>query len=208
LLANDELARGAIASLAYRRRVNSNNVGDYKMPDTSAVGWFSFLTLFIGYAAKSFEDWIRSRREIAKDRETRRETRHYQRVANRITFQRETLLLLQDAVQKLARATARTNHLDEMAYRKTNEWRKEQLPEDLNDGYFVASTQTALLSSRVRDGSVRQLVDNFRTVSTHAILSETPADARRQLQELMDISNELHGRIGMLIRTIDDDDTE
>jgi hypothetical protein len=180
----------------------------YKMPDTSAVDWFSFLTLFIGYGAKSFEDWVRNRREMAKDRETRQATRRDQRVANRNTFQRDTLLQLQDAVQKLARATGRANHLDEMAYRKTNEWRKEMLPEDLNEGYFVASTQTALLSSRVRDDGVRQLVENFRDVSTHAILAETPADAHRQLQGLMGISNELHGRIGMLIRTIDHDDTD
>jgi hypothetical protein len=178
------------------------------MPDTSAVGWFSFLTLFIGYGAKSFEDWVRNRREIAKDRETRQATRHDQRVANRVTFQRDTLLQLQEAVQRLARATGRTNHLDEMAYRKTNEWAKEQLPEDLNEGWFVASTQTALLASRVRDDAVQQLVENFRTASTHATLAETPADARRQMQVLMDINSELHGRIGKLIRTIDDDDTD
>jgi hypothetical protein len=170
------------------------------MPDAQ-VSWLPFLTLLIGYGAKSFEDWIRHKREMAKDRETRRVTRHDQRVANRITFQRDTLLQLQNAVQTLARATGRTNQLDEIAYRKTNEWRKEQLPEDLNEGYFVASTQTALLSSRVRDDAVRQLVENFRTVSTNAILAETPADARRQLQGLMGISSELHGHIGKFVRT-------
>jgi hypothetical protein len=94
-----------------------------------------------------------------------------------------------------------------MAYRQTNQWRREQLPEDLNEGYFVASTQTALFSSRVRDDAVRQLVERFRTVSTDAILAETPANARRQLQDLMGLSNELHSRIGKLIRTIDDDES-
>lgn len=176
------------------------------MPNETGISWFPFVTLVFGYAAKSFEDWIQNKRTVTKEREARSATRHDQRVASRITFQRETLLQLQDAVQKLTRATGRTNHLDEMAYRKTNEWRKEQLPEDLNDGYFVASTQTALLSSRVRDEAVRQLVEKFRTVSTDAILAETPANARRHLQELMGISNELHSRIGKLIRTIDDDD--
>jgi hypothetical protein len=177
------------------------------MADGTGSVWLPIATLIFGYGVKSFEDWIQHRREMAKDRETRRATRHDQRVASRITFQRETLLQLQDAVQKLARATGRTNHLDEMAYRQTNQWRREQLPEDLNEGYFVASTQTALFSSRVRDDAVRQLVERFRTVSTDAILAETPANARRQLQDLMGLSNELHSRIGKLIRTIDDDES-
>ena len=73
------------------------------MPD----GWLPFATLFIGYGVKSFEDWIQHRREMAKDRDTRLATRHDQRVASRITFQRETLLQLQDAIQ--ARARYRTN---------------------------------------------------------------------------------------------------
>jgi hypothetical protein len=175
------------------------------MPDGSGSSWLPFATLMIGYGVKSIEDWIQHRREMAKDREGRLATQRDQRIANRITFQRETLLQLQEAVQKLGRATGRTNHLDEMAFRKTNEWGKQMLPEDLNEGYFAASTQTALLSSRVRDDTVRQLTESFRAVSSKAILAETAADAHSQLQSLMGISNELHGRIGKLIRTIDDD---
>jgi hypothetical protein len=142
---------------------------------------------------------------MKKEREARLALRHDQRVANRIIFQRDTLLQLQDAVQKLARATGQTHHLDEMAYRKTQTWRKAQLPEDLNEGYFVAQTQTALLSSRVRDDKVRHLVERLRTISTDAILATTPTDGRNELQNLMVVSNELHSRIGELIRTIDDE---
>jgi tellurite resistance-related uncharacterized protein len=93
-----------------------------------------------------------------------------------------------------------------MAFRKTNVWRKEQLPEELNQGYFVAMTQTSLLSSRVRDDRVRQLVSRLKTTSTDVILAANATAAFHGLQKVMAVDEELHSRIGELIRTIDDDD--
>jgi hypothetical protein len=147
-----------------------------------------------------------TRRTVAREREARAATRRDQRAASRITFQRETLLQLQGALQKLGRATGRTHHLDEMAYRKTGLWRKELLPEDLNEQYLAAQTQTSLLSSRVRDETVRHLVTTFRTCSTELAISTDGAQSFRSLRAMMAVSDELHSRIGELIRSIDDDD--
>jgi tellurite resistance-related uncharacterized protein len=116
------------------------------------------------------------------------------------------LLQLQDAVQKLARTTGEASHLDEMAFRKTSVWRKEQLPEELDQGYFVAQTQTSMLSSRVRDDRVRELAVQLKTASTDVVLAANQPAAFRGLQRLIAINGELHDRIGELIRTIDDDD--
>jgi len=144
---------------------------------------------------------------MTKEREARLSTRHDQRIASRIAFQRDTLLQLQDAVQKLARATGQMHHLDEMAFRKTNVWRKEQLPDELDQGYFVAQTQTSMLSSRVRDDRVRQLVSQLKTASTDVVLAPNETAASHGLRSLMTVNEELHSRIGELIRTIDDDDS-
>jgi hypothetical protein len=171
-----------------------------------ASGWLPFVTLVLGYGMKTVEDWVQHRRTVAKEREVRASTRHEQRIASRVTFQRDTLLQLQDAVQKLARATGQTYHLDEMAFRKTNAWRKNQLPEELDQGYFVAQTQTSMLSSRVRDDRVRELVAQLKTASTDVALAPDQAASFQGIQRLMAIDEELHGRIGELIRTIDDDD--
>jgi hypothetical protein len=172
-----------------------------------ASGWLPFVTLALGYGIKTLEDWIQHRRTMAKEREARASMRHDQRIASRIAFQRDTLLQLQDAVQKLARAAGRTHHLDEMAFRETKVWRKERLPEELNQGYLVAQTQTSMLSSRVRDDRVRELVAQLKTASTDVVLARDDRASHHGLQRIISLSEELHGRIGELIRTIDDDES-
>lgn len=121
------------------------------MPDTQTTSWFPFLTLVLGYRLKTFEAWIQDKRTAVREREARDEARRDLRVTRRDAFQRDTLLELQDAVQKLGRGTAAAQHADEMTFRQSNVWRKELLPEDVNQQLFVAQRQTTLLSSRVRD---------------------------------------------------------
>jgi len=108
------------------------------VPEITTPTWFPVLTLLIGYGTKSLSDWIQNKRAIARDRETREAARHDQRVAQRITFQRETLLELQEVSMQLGRATGRANHLDEVAYHESNNWRKSLLPDDLDEAYRMA----------------------------------------------------------------------
>src|SRR5229473_2648308 len=111
------------------------------MPDITAQTWFPVLTLLVGYATKSLSDWIQNKRSIAREREGREAARQDQRVAQRITFQRETLLELQEATMQLGRTTSRSHHLDEMAFRESNNWRKNFLPDDLDEGHRQAQAR-------------------------------------------------------------------
>ena len=173
---------------------------------TDLAGWLPVATLILGYLAKSFEDWVQYKRTVARERETRLEARRDQRAVSRIAFQRDTLLQLQDAMQKLSRATGRARHLDYVSYRTTNVWRMELLPADLDEEILASQTQTSLLSSRVRDDRVRELVDALKSRSADVLTSSDEASASHSMLQMMDINNELHGRIGELIRSIDDDD--
>jgi len=176
------------------------------MPELTMTAWFPVLTLLIGYGTKSLSDWIQNKRAIVREREAREAVRHDQRVARRITFQRETLLELQEVAMQLARATGHAHHLDEMAFRESNQWRKSLLPDDLDEAYRVAQARTLMLSVRVRDDAVRKLVDEFKSDSTATLFSANRDGASRAMAATSSAHDELHKRIGELLREIDSSD--
>jgi hypothetical protein len=173
------------------------------MPDISSTSWFPVLTLLIGYGTKSLTDWFQHRRAVQREREAREATRQDQLFERRATFQRETLLALQEAAMKLGRATGAIHHKDIMALRTTG--KQQLLPADLDEDYRVAQARTSMLASRVRDNAVRELVEQFRKFSTESTLVKTQED-NRALTAMMQIHDQLNQRIGELLRTLDDAD--
>ncbi|MEH2504991.1 hypothetical protein V1290_003802 [Bradyrhizobium sp. AZCC 1578] len=171
-----------------------------------ASGWLPFVTLALGYGAKTVEDWIQNKRTMAREREARDEARRDQRFIRRITFQRETLLELQEASLQLARATGKAHYLDEMAFRESRAWRKSLLPDDLDEGYRVAQARNSMLSERVQDKTVRDLVGQMKTASTAAVFAADRDTASRSVQYMSDYFDALHKRIGELLREIDSSD--
>ncbi|SNT49720.1 hypothetical protein SAMN05216374_4233 [Tardiphaga sp. OK246] len=177
------------------------------MADTSLIsGWFPVATLVAGYALKFVSDLVQNRWSLAKERESREAARAEKRYERRSAFQRETLLALQEAAQKLGRATGQTNYHDEVAASEGTPWRKNRLPDELDTQYFEAQTQVALLSARVSDEQVRKLIADYKTESVSVVHSSSSAVAHQHIVQLMDVGEVLHERIGKLIRSIDDDD--
>jgi hypothetical protein len=50
------------------------------MPDLTQTTWFPVVTLLIGVGTTSFTDWIKYRRDIARERDSKEATRKEQRV--------------------------------------------------------------------------------------------------------------------------------
>ena len=88
----------------------------------ATVGWFPVLTLLLGYAVKAASDWLQHRRTSERERQAREAARQDQLFERRTTFQRQTLLDLQEAVMRLARSSGAMHHQDVMAFRKTGKW--------------------------------------------------------------------------------------
>jgi hypothetical protein len=175
------------------------------MPDFTATSWFPVLTLLIGYGTKSISDWLQNKRSVAREREAREAARQDQRFERRSTFQRQTLLDLQEACMQLARATGAVHHLDEMAFRSGGTWQRQLLPADLDENYHLAQTRTLMLSVRVRDDTVRQLVESLRSYSVNATMSKNQADSNREMMSMVPTHDQLQRRIGELLREIDDE---
>jgi hypothetical protein len=74
------------------------------MPEITTSSWFPVLTLLLGYATKSLTDWLEHRRNTRREREAREAVRRDQRFERRTSFQRQTLLDLQEASMQLARS--------------------------------------------------------------------------------------------------------
>jgi hypothetical protein len=133
-------------------------------------------------------------------------TRKYQNLERRIGFQRQTLLDLQEAILQLGRATARVNHLDNMAYRETGKWAKTFLPDDLDENYRAAHARTFMFAARVLDDSVRELVAKFKDHSTQVGYAKSYDGAERGMRALEVLTDELNERIGDRLRTLDDEE--
>ena len=178
------------------------------MPDTAlpTTTWFPVFTAFLGFVMAWISEWFRDRRTATREREGRDAARRLQLFERRTNFQRETLLNLQDAVAKLARAAGRMNFLDEMEYRKTGKWGGFLFPEDLDQDAHQANVTTMLLTSRVRDDHIRQMANELRGHASRVGISPSKEDETKALESMGALLEPLYERIGGVIRKLDDDE--
>lgn len=170
-----------------------------------AVGWFPVFTLILGYLTKSVSDWLQHRRTIERDRESRDAARQDQLFERRTTFQRQTLLDLQESLMQLARTTGAMHHHDMMTYRRSSEWQKTLFPEDLNENNRLAVARTSILAVRVQDASVREMVESFKSEPASVTESVSLDESRSAMSRMGSIFEKLNQRIGELLRKIDEE---
>jgi hypothetical protein len=178
------------------------------MADASAVGWFPVLTLLLGYFTKYLSDWFQHQRTVERDRENRVAIRRDRLLERRTRFQRQTLLDLQEALMDLGRTTGAMHQHDEIAYRKSGDWqRRAYYPEDLSENDRIAMRRTAVLAVRVRDASVRELVQEFKDSASAVGMSASKEASDSAFYRMMPVFEELNQRIGEVLRKMDDEDS-
>lgn len=160
------------------------------------------LSVIAGGALTMASGWLADRRLTERDRERRREELHVQLAIRRNDFQRETLLNLQVASQRLLRTTGAMHHLDLLEFRATGK-RCMEFPDDLSDGYLQQITETMLLASRVRDEEVRGLADRLREHTSVVCVSMNEGEAKNRMMAAFNTQQALVLRIGQLVRDMD-----
>lgn len=174
-----------------------------QMPD-----WLgTVLGVIAGGALTLFSGWLADTRLNAREREGRKDERSERLAIRRSDFQRETLLALQTASQRLIRNTGASLHQDIMAHRTGSEWQKQQLPDNLSDEHLQWNTETLLLASRVRDDEVRGLADQLRSQCTVVGFSGGQTEAEGRMAAAAVTQDALIQRIGFLVREIDEIET-
>ena len=152
--------------------------------------------------------WLADRRLTERDRERRRDERRERLADRRNDFQRETLLALQVASQKLLRTTGRMHHLDVVAFRTTGQWQRQRFPDDLSDDQLRQMTEAMLLASRVRDDETRTLAERLRDRAAVVGMSSNEGEAEGRMMAAADIQGALIDRIGQLVRELDEADAQ
>src|ERR1700680_2831546 len=128
----------------------------------ASLNWLlSVETLLLGYLTKSISDWLDFRRISKREREAREEARRDKLFERRVEFQRATLLDLQEAVMNLVRTASQMHVQDIKAHNETGIWQRQLFGEELSEAARLAHARVALLSVRVRDEAVRNLVDDI-----------------------------------------------
>lgn len=164
------------------------------------------LSVIAGGALTMLSGWIADQRLTDRERERRREERRERLAIRRNDFQRETLLTLQVASQKLLRTTGRMHHLDVVAFRTTGQWQRQQFPDDLSDDHLRYMTEAMLLASRVRDDEARSLAEQLRDRAAVVGMSREEGEAESRMVAAADIQGALIDRIGHLVREMDEAD--
>lgn len=164
------------------------------------------VSVIAGGVLTMFAAWLADRRLSERDRERRREERRERLVTRRNDYQRETMLALQVASQKLLRNTGASLHQDIVAHRTTGKWQKQQLPDDLSNDHLHLTTETMLISSRVRDEEVRTLADRLRDQTSVIGSSCDESEAQGRMLIAADTQQALIRRIGQLVRELDEID--
>jgi hypothetical protein len=113
---------------------------------------------------------------------------------------------LQDEAVTLAHSAGSMNHLAEMEFRKTGKWGGWLFPEGLSDEAHRANVTIMVLTSRVRDDRVREIVESFRHHANCVGIARTREADREALEKMGELIQPLHERIGEVLRKLDDDE--
>lgn len=116
-------------------------------------------------------------------------------------FQRETLLALQEAIHDALRLNARAHIEDAESFRKTDDWTRCILSEEVNEGLRLARGKVAILIERVTDDSLRSDVKSLMMVSAEGVLARSEQEAEMNQQTLSKIMTPLFEKLGYILRS-------
>jgi hypothetical protein len=103
----------------------------------------------------------------------------------------------------LMRKTVQMHHQDVLAYKSTGKWQNVLFGEDLSEGARLATARVTLLSVRVYDDSVRELVEKIKICAFKVTSCASQEDSLSAYINMSDTFEKLNQRIGELLRTLD-----
>jgi hypothetical protein len=121
----------------------------------------------LSIAAGAVTEIIRGNGEASLDREKRRDDR---RLAE-TTFQRQTLLDVQEALLEWARLNQMHAQADRAAFKQTGVWGKNLVGPELSEREMNANRRLALLKSRIRDDGLRARIGDCQNLEFQILMA-------------------------------------
>jgi hypothetical protein len=164
----------------------------------------TLISVSLGFASSQLAEWLKDRRAYEREQASRLSTRRDKQLERRNDFQRQTLLDLQEAVQKIIRNAAKMHHLDIMAQRGGQAWHTTRFPDGVNNGSRLDNVQATKLVVRVRDGNIRSLAERFKTECTAVLFADSEQDGEAKLAKAAASFQLLNDLIGQTLRQMDE----
>ena len=161
-----------------------------------AAAWGLFGTL-VGAASSIGTAWL-SHHNTYKIQNAKQADERAER-ANE--FQRETLLELQEAIHDTLRLCSRAHFEDVENFRRTGEWGREKLSEEVNEGIRLSRRRVAILVERISDDSLRSDVKSLMQLSTQEALSRSEREAEIAQQRLFSQVGPVLENLGTVLRS-------
>lgn len=165
------------------------------------------LTFALGAIMAELGSWLRDKRLADREgRAFRRQLERDERTAAR-DFERETLLALQDAVQRFSRMVGRAHFSAEVQVRRDGVSPADlQVPEDVDQGLMETGTELSRLTARVHSAEVAGWISRMRKNADEAtsigIGGRDLAHAQEHMEAFADEVAEVHKAIGDRLRTL------
>lgn len=124
--------------------------------------WVILALPLAGYLAAAATEYLRGQQTLTREREARRENREAARQDARDTFERDTLIELQDAISAVMRNVAQIHLENEIEFRRSGLWGRKAFPEEIGgEPQRVRTHNFQRLRVRVLDGDLRSLLDQW-----------------------------------------------
>jgi hypothetical protein len=116
-------------------------------------------------------------------------------------FQRQTLLELQEAVARFARAAGRAYDHDWKAHEETGTWGRRLLGPELDEEFLAAQVSLRLLAERIRDDQLRPLAYGFSNRGVLVTIATSKELATTRMDDWMESLTKLQDRLGEVLRS-------
>ncbi len=157
---------------------------------------WGLLGAIVGALASISATWL----SILSSYRLQREKDQSERIERARSFQRETLVDLQEAIHDALRTINRAHMEDLNAHRAGKPWGTNLLPEELDEGVRLTLRRVLILVERVADDEVRQQVKGLMGNLWATLLANSLSESQNHFRKVFKDSTPVLERIGTVLR--------
>jgi hypothetical protein len=160
----------------------------------AAEALYGFVGVLLGSGSTAMLTVYRERLVSRREREALQHQREQDRKNQRDTFQRQSLLALQDAISDLIKAVYTEQDRILAVRRQTGQWPPRQWDTPTAAGWEDANLRLQAFRARVFNGTLRDVAGEIQTMARECIYAASLDEAKQlnaQLRQIHDRFNEL-----------------
>jgi hypothetical protein len=160
------------------------------------VNWQTVATLMLGFLTAAGLEWFRDWRAIKREEATRRTQEIKDKADSKATFQRASILDLQEALLSFVQATR------ELKVRGFGESAPSVVPPELMTRISVAQNKVMALRARIFDDDLRRLAELCFNLATVSLTAKTNDEFTLRNDKVVDSLADVNERMTALLREL------